>query len=171
MIHSPLPSRFLSSVRRIDLGAISVSHCQLAMIFFLVAHKSWLVGCHLEKGVFLFTWIMCWFSVSCHCHQESEGCDQVCKEVYREQEQDHSTLCCYGELFSQKQPSWILIPPSTIQLVRYSYLDDYDRHMNTFVLYLIMDHRHVKKEWRPVLFAHAATHNGKVDEGKKSHSC
>jgi hypothetical protein len=65
--------------------------------------------------------------------------------VYREQEQDHSTLCCYGELFSQKQPSWILIPPSTIQLVRYSYLDDYDRHMNTFVLYLIMDHRHVKR--------------------------
>lgn len=51
-MNSPLPSRFLSSVRRIDLGAISVSHCQLAMIFFLVAHKSWLVGCHLEKGVF-----------------------------------------------------------------------------------------------------------------------
>ena len=102
-------------------------------------------GLPFGKGCFLFTWIMCWFSVSCHCHQESEGCDQVCKEVYREQEQDHSTLCCYGELFSQKQPSWILIPPSTIQLVRYSYLDDYDRHMNTFVLYLIMDHRHVKR--------------------------
>jgi hypothetical protein len=45
------------------------------------------------------------FFCPCYCHQESEGCDQIYKEVCRKQEQECSTLCCHGELFVPKQLS------------------------------------------------------------------
>jgi hypothetical protein len=53
--------------------------------------------------------------MSCYSHQGYEGCDQVYKEVYTEQEQEHSDTQFFAVMvsnFSQKQPSWILIPQS-----------------------------------------------------------
>jgi hypothetical protein len=55
-------------------------------------------------GRLLFPRMIHFFS-PCYCHQESEGCDQIHKEVCRKQEQECSTLCCHGELYVPKQLS------------------------------------------------------------------
>ena len=98
------------------------------------------MGCHLERLYFVFLNNLLILFCSCCCHQKSERCDQVYKEVYRGKEQEHSTLCCYGELFCTK--AGLLSPDSpsavALQVARLN--------TGTHSLYLFIDHSGIIRE-------------------------